>query len=276
MRIAKALTIAGSDSSGGAGIQADLKTFAAFGVYGCTVITAITAQNTKRVSAVHALPSRIVRQQLEAVLTDIQPDVIKVGMLANASIIRAVSGVLRQFSRMPMVLDPVMSAKSGDSLLELNALQSLREELFPFVTLLTPNIPEAEILIERPIKSEEDMSDAARAILKMGVQAVLVKGGHSVEFRVNPEQTSDELVDVFFDGNEIHEISGPRIDTPHTHGTGCTLSSAIAAGLAQGQPLLEAIQSARQFLTSALQNASAVGGGKSPVDHFYKWWDRRT
>ncbi|MFN8005935.1 MAG: bifunctional hydroxymethylpyrimidine kinase/phosphomethylpyrimidine kinase [Terriglobia bacterium] len=269
--MAKALTIAGSDSSGGAGIQADLKTFAAFGVYGCSVITAITAQNTKGVTAVHALPPGIVQEQLEAVLSDIEPDVIKLGMLANASIIHAISQVLRRYPKKPLILDPVMSAKSGDCLLEPEALRSLQNELFPLATLVTPNIPEAEILIEQTIASEEDMAEAARRIFKLGVHAVLVKGGHVGQFQEPAGAKRDEIVDVYWDGKAIHKISGPRIDTPHTHGTGCTLSSAIAAGLAFGHPLLAAIQQARQYLTGALQNAYAVGSGKSPVDHFHQW-----
>ena len=274
MQIAKALTIAGSDSSGGAGVQADLKTFAAYGVYGCSVITAVTAQNTMGVCEIYPLPPGIVKQQLEAVLSDIHPDVIKIGMLANSSIIHSIANTLRQFPRKPLVLDPVMAAKSGDLLLEKEAVHSLREELFPLTDILTPNIPEAEYLIGSPIQDEGDMREAARKILGMGVASVLIKGGHGIQQPSAQEKGRRIVIDLFYDGKEMREITGPRIDTPHTHGTGCTLSSAIAAGLAKGLTPLEAIQNAREYLTAALQNAYAVGKGKSPPHHFYSWWGK--
>lgn len=274
MQIAKALTIAGSDSSGGAGIQADLKTFAAQGVYGCSVITAITAQNTMGVFDVYPLPPNIVQKQLEAVLSDIDPDVIKIGMLANSSIIHSVADTLREFPKKPLVLDPVMAAKSGDRLLEREAVRSLQEELFPLTSILTPNIPEAEYLIGNPIQSEGYMREAARKILKMGVASVLIKGGHAVQQSPPQKKGGRLVIDLFYDGRVMREIKGPRIDTLHTHGTGCTLSSAIAAGLAIGLAPLEAIQNARDYLTAALRNAYAVGEGKSPLHHFYQWWGK--
>jgi hydroxymethylpyrimidine/phosphomethylpyrimidine kinase len=272
MQIPKALTIAGSDSSGGAGIQADLKTFAAQGVYGCSVITAITAQNTMGVFDVYPLPPGIIKKQLEAVLSDIHPDGIKIGMLANSSIIHSVADTLRQFPKKPLVLDPVMAAKSGDLLLEREAVRSLREELFPLTCILTPNIPEAEYLIGNPIQSAGNMREAARKLLEMGVASVLIKGGHAVQQSPAQEKGGRLVVDLFYDGKEMREIKGPRIDTLHTHGTGCTLSSAIAAGLAKGLTPLEAILNARDYLTAGLQNAYPVGKGKSPLHHFYRWW----
>lgn len=271
MQIAKALTIAGSDSSGGAGVQADLKTFAAQGVYGCSVISAVTAQNTMGVFEVYALPPGIVQRQLEAVLSDIHPDTIKIGMLANSSIIHSIANTLRQFPQKPLVLDPVMTAKSGDLLLEKEAVHSLQEELFPLTDILTPNIPEAEFLIGNPIHDEGDMREAARTILGMGVASVVIKGGHAIH-QPYFQGEGCVVVDLFYDGKEMLKIEGPRIDTPHTHGTGCTLSSAIAAGLAKGFTRLEAIQNAREYLTGALRNAFSVGKGKSPPHHFYSWW----
>ena len=274
MQIAKVLTIAGSDSSGGAGVQADLKTFAAQGVYGCSVITAVTAQNTVGVREVYPLPPGIVKQQLEAVLSDIAPDVIKIGMLANASIIQSIASTLRQFPRKPLVLDPVMTAKSGDLLLEKESVQILQEELFPLTDILTPNIPEAEVLIGNPIQDEGGMREAARQILGMGVSSVVIKGGHAIQQPSAQEKGRHVVIDLFYDGKEMREITGPRIDTQHTHGTGCTLSSAIAAGLAKGLTPIIAIQSAREYLTAALQNAYPVGKGKGPPHHFYSWWGK--
>ena len=275
MRIARVLTIAGSDSGGGAGIQADLKTFAAFGVYGCSVITAITAQNTMGVRGIYPLSPGIVQQQLEAVLSDIKPDAIKIGMLANAVIIEAVACTLSQFPRRPLVLDPVMTAKSGDPLLEQGAVEALRLDLFPLTDMLTPNIPEAEILLGKPILDARDMIEAAKAITEMGVGSVLLKGGHATQ-QFEPDATSTSTItDIFYDGNKLHRIEGPRIDTPHTHGTGCTLSSAIASGLAQGLSPLNAVQKARDYLTGALDSAYPVGNGKSPLHHFYRWWGEK-
>ena len=272
MSIPKALTIAGSDSGGGAGIQADLKTFAAFGVYGCSVITAITAQNTLQVTGVEPVSPDMVRKQLEAVLADIRPDVVKTGMLANADIIRAVASSLSATRRIPLVADPVMLSKSGDALLAQDAAVTLRELLFPLADLITPNIPEAEVLTGKTFCRDEDFQEAARQLHSMGARAVLLKGGHRPRPQVEADLGRNEVVDLFFDGQEFHSIRGPWVDTPHTHGTGCTLASAIAAGLAQGLDLHPAILQARIYLTKALEAGFVVGQGISPVHHFHHWW----
>ena len=272
MSIPKALTIAGSDSGGGAGIQADLKTFAAFGLYGCSVITAITAQNTLQVTGVEPVSPDMVRKQLEAVLADIRPDVVKTGMLANADIIRAVASSLSATRRIPLVADPVMLSKSGDALLAQDAAVTLRELLFPLADLITPNIPEAEVLTGKTFCRDEDFQEAARQLHSMGARAVLLKGGHRPRPQVEADLGRNEVVDLFFDGQEFHSIRGPWVDTPHTHGTGCTLASAIAAGLAQGLDLHPAILQARIYLTKALEAGFVVGQGISPVHHFHHWW----
>jgi hydroxymethylpyrimidine/phosphomethylpyrimidine kinase len=270
MAIPKALTIAGSDSGGGAGIQADLKTFAALGVYGCSVISAVTAQNSCQVSGIEAVSPRMVRQQIEAVLSDIQPDAIKTGMLANAEIVHTVVQTLRHFPRVPLVVDPVMVAKSGDILLATDSIDVLREQLIPLADVVTPNLPEAEVLTGKKVNGQEACLDAARALLDMGARAVVLKGGH----RPLPPASSDipQVVDLFCDQHSVSPIPGPWIDTPHTHGTGCTFASAIAAGLAKGLELYPAVLQARQYLTGTLQNAFAVGRGKGPVHHFYRLW----
>jgi hydroxymethylpyrimidine/phosphomethylpyrimidine kinase len=274
MPVSKALTIAGSDSGGGAGIQADLKTFAALGVYGCSVLTAITAQNTLQVTGVEPVSPDMVRKQLEAVLTDIRPDVVKTGMLANANIIRAVASSLTAVRRIPLVVDPVMLSKSGDALLDLDAALRLRELLFPLADLITPNLPEAEVLTGRTLITNDDFEQAARQLHSMGARAVLLKGGHRPRLRAENDSGSDEVIDLFFDGREFHSIRGPWVNTPHTHGTGCTLASAIAAGLAQGLDLHPAILQARKYLTKALEAGFVVGQGISPVHHFHQWWSR--
>jgi hydroxymethylpyrimidine/phosphomethylpyrimidine kinase len=275
-KIPKALTIAGSDSGGGAGIQADLKTFAAFGVYGSSVITAVTAQNTRHVTGVHVIPSDVVVKQIEAVLSDIGCDAIKIGMLANAGIIQGVTACLSRYPKIPVVVDPVMVAKSGDVLLERDAIRTMREQLLPLAEVVTPNIPEAEVLLGRNLQSEEDYTQAARDIFAMGARSVLLKGGHrprheKIELGRNVDSP---VVDFFYDGKEIRQIEGPFIDTPHTHGTGCTLSAALAAGLANGLKPYPAALQAREFLTGALRNAFPVGHGKGPVHHFHSWWSR--
>jgi hydroxymethylpyrimidine/phosphomethylpyrimidine kinase len=269
--IPKALTIAGSDSGGGAGIQADLKTFAALGVYGCSVITSITAQNTQGVTGIEPVSPEMVRKQLEAVLSDIHPNVLKTGMLANANIIRAVASSLTAVRRIPLVVDPVMLSKSGDALLAPDAAATLRELLFPLADLITPNLPEAEELTGRTLRND-DFEQAARQLHSMGARAVLLKGGHRPRLQAENDSGSDEVIDLFFDGREFHSIRGPWVDTPHTHGTGCTLASAIAAGLAQGLDLHPAILQARKYLTKALEAGFVVGQGISPVHHFHQWW----
>lgn len=273
MPIPKALTIAGSDSGGGAGIQADLKTFAALGVYGCSVITAVTAQNTHQVTGIEPISPDTVRKQLEAVLSDIHPNAAKTGMLANSAIIETVAATLRRFPPIPLVLDPVMIAKSGDVLLGSDSIKTLREQLIPLADIVTPNIPEAEALTGMHLSNEESLLKAAVAIREMGAKTVVIKGGHRPIFSdlVKGSKRAD-VVDFFDDGKEVHRLAGPWIDTPHTHGTGCTLASALAAGLAQGLAPYPALLQAREFLTQALRTAFPVGAGKSPVHHFHRWW----
>jgi hydroxymethylpyrimidine/phosphomethylpyrimidine kinase len=258
-----ALTVAGSDSSGGAGIQADLKTFSAFGVYGASVITALTAQNTRGVQAVHAVPAGFVAAQLDSVLSDLDVGAIKTGMLADAGIVETVAGRLRAGPRRPLVVDPVMVATSGDVLLQPEAVGAVKGALAPLATLLTPNLAEAAVLLgAAKAEDEAAMRAQAKALLALGCGAVLVKGGHG---------TGEEAVDVLAHGSDVEILRGPRIDTPHTHGTGCTLSAAIAALLAQGTPLGEAVRRAKAFVWQGLQSGRtlAVGGGRGPVDHLY-------
>jgi hydroxymethylpyrimidine/phosphomethylpyrimidine kinase len=266
--IPKALTIAGSDSGGGAGIQADLKTFAALGVYGCSVITAVTAQNTEQVTGIFDLSPEAVQKQMEAVLSDISPQAIKTGMLSNAGIIQAIRQTLHSYPPVPLVVDPVMVAKSGDTLLNSEAVQALCDYLLPIATVLTPNLPEAEVLTGKRIQSEIDCVKACEAIFRLGPKIVVLKGGH----RPRQGQEGQQVVDLFYDGQTIRRVEGPFIDTPHTHGTGCTLASAITAGLAKGLSPFDAVMQAREYLTETLRHAYAVGRGKSPVHHFYRWW----
>jgi hydroxymethylpyrimidine/phosphomethylpyrimidine kinase len=256
------LTIAGSDSGGGAGIQADLKTFAALGVYGTSALTAVTAQNTLGVFGVQEISPELVAAQIDAVVADIGADATKTGMLASAPIIAAVADRVRAHNLPNLVVDPVMIAKSGDRLLRADAVAALRELLLPLASLVTPNIPEAETLVGRELTSDEDLRDAARAITDLGARAVLVKGGH------RPGDADDLL----YDGHSFQTFHAPRIKTPHTHGTGCTLSAAIAAHLAKGLSLEDAVGAAKQLLTGALAAAYPIGAGHSPVHHFYRLW----
>jgi hydroxymethylpyrimidine/phosphomethylpyrimidine kinase len=262
----KALTIAGSDSGGGAGIQADLKTFAALGVYGASVLTAITAQNTVAVTAVHEIPADVIAAQLDAVLSDIGTDAAKTGMLSSAAIIAVVAdGVLRH-GITNLVVDPVMVAKSGDHLLRQDAVGALRELLLPLALVVTPNIPEAEVLAGMTIATDDDRREAARRIAAFGPRYVIVKGGHA----------HGDPVDFLYDGTTIIPIdAGPRIDTPNTHGTGCTFSSAITAGLAKGHGVECAVRDAKTYITEALRHSYRVGAGHSPVHHFHAWWAGR-
>jgi hydroxymethylpyrimidine/phosphomethylpyrimidine kinase len=263
MRVPKALTIAGSDSGAGAGIQADLKTFSALGVYGSTVITAITAQNTLGVTAVHEIPTDIVAAQLDAVMEDIGADAAKTGMLSSAAIIETVASGVRRHRIDRLVVDPVMVAKSGDRLLREDAISALRKTLLPLAFIVTPNAPEAEVLCGRPVRNEEEMREAARIIHGFGARYVVVKGGH-VE--------GDQVVDLLFDGARFERFALPRVATPHTHGTGCTFSAAIAAFLARGFDVPTAVWEAKQYLHRALEAAFAIGRGRSPVHHFHAWW----
>ena len=258
------LTIAGSDSSAGAGIQADLKTFAALGVYGTCAITAITAQNTRGVTAVQETPPGIVAAQIDAVVADIRPDAVKTGMLASAPIIEVVAAKVREHGLPNLVVDPVMVAKSGDRLLRDDAVTVLRELLLPLAVVVTPNLPEAEVLAGFAIDSDEDVRRAAKEIVGLGARSVVVKGGH---------REAAEAVDVLYDGATFRDYSAPRIDTTSTHGTGCTFASAIAAYLARGEPLAEAVGRAKEYLTEALRRAYPIGGGHGPVHHFHRFWD---
>ena len=253
-----ALTIAGSDSSGGAGIQADLKTFAAHGVYGCSAITAITAQNTQGVTGVVELSPAIVAAQIAAVAADIFPDATKIGMLANASIVQSVATAIRAHRLRNVVLDTVMIAKSRARLLEADAIAALREELLPLAAVITPNVPEAEALTGLTIDSVEGLRRAAKRLVELGARAVLVKGGH----------LSGPAIDVLWDGHEMTELSADRIDSKHTHGTGCTLSSAIAARLARGDALADACRAAKAYVTRAIAAAPGLGHGHGPLHHF--------
>jgi hydroxymethylpyrimidine/phosphomethylpyrimidine kinase len=256
-----ALTIAGSDSSGGAGIQADLKTFAAFGVYGASVITALTAQNTHGVQAVAAVTPAFVIAQMDSVLSDLSVRAMKTGMLADRAIVAAVSTRLAAVTGIPLVVDPVMVATSGDALLQPDAVEAVIRELMPRATLITPNIAEAARLLgASPARSDREMADQARALVHLGARAVLLKGGHSLDV---------EATDIFFDGVTLQRFSSPRIATTHTHGTGCTLSAAITAGLAAGIPMIDAIDAAKTFVSRALVAGLtlAVGSGSGPLDH---------
>lgn len=264
--VAIALTIAGSDSGGGAGIQADLKTFSAQGVYGASVIAALTAQNTLAVTAVHEVPPQMVTDQLEAVLGDLKVDAIKIGMLSSAPIIEAVAAQLENLT-IPIVLDPVMVAKSGDRLLRSDAISALKERLLPLATVLTPNLPEAADLLGREeAQSESEMLAQAKDLLALGAKYVLLKGGHA-----KGENCVDLLVCHRLDPLRLE---APRLDTKNTHGTGCTLSSAITAGLAKGLSVEDATRVAHGYLQGAIRAADKlnIGSGHGPVHHFYRQW----
>ena len=256
-RVKTALTIAGSDSGGGAGIQADLKTFSALGVFGMSALTAITAQNTRAVTAVFELPSDIVAAQIDAVVTDIGADAVKTGMIANSELIRVVAEKVRQHGLRTFVVDPVMIAKSGDRLLREEAVRALREELIPLATVVTPNLPEAEVLVGRSVATLDQMRAAAADIVRLGARSVVVKGGH----------LDGDPIDVFYDGQRYLELSARRVETTSTHGTGCTFASAIAAGLAKGAPPLDAIRRAKEFVTRAIETSFAIGRGHGPTNH---------
>ena len=256
-----ALTIAGSDSGGGAGIQADLKTFAAFGVYGTSAITAVTAQNTVGITGCFALSADLVTAQIEAVAGDIQIHATKTGMLATAAIIEAVAAAIEELDLPMLVVDPVMVSKSGDRLLDADGVQMLCAELLPRALVVTPNIPEAEALSGRRIASLDDARDAARRIHEMGAAAVIVTGGHGA---------GAEVVDLLFDGRAFAEFRTPRIDTPHTHGTGCTFASAVAANLALGHALADSAARAQQYVAGAIRRAIAIGHGHGSLDHFWQ------
>ena len=260
--IRKALTIAGSDSGAGAGIQADLKTFAAHGVYGTSAITAITAQNTVGVTAVLALSPRLVAAQIDAIIDDIGAHAVKTGMLANQAIIDLVARKIAEHRLKNIVVDPVMVATSGDLLIRQNAIAVLRGKLIPLATVVTPNIPEAEVLTGMKLRTAAEIREAAQRIVKMGAKTVIVKGGH----------LKGPATDLFFDGKKFTPLNAPRIRTNNTHGTGCTLSAAIAANLAKGQNVAAAVADAKRYITAALRHSYRIGSGHSPVHHFYKYW----
>jgi len=263
----KALSIAGSDSGGGAGIQADLKTFSANGVYGTSALTAITAQNTEGVRDIHPVPPEIIESQIDAVMEDIGTDAIKIGMLHSSEVIRTVMHSLQKYKMENVVLDPVMVATSGDKLLQDDAIETLIRELIPAVSVITPNIPEAEIILNKKINTREDFKQAAQDLSQTGAKAILLKSGH---FK------GDELSDIFYLASEdaLIEIPFQRVDTKNTHGTGCTLSSAVAAWLARGRSMKEAIQKGLDYTHQAIQEGAhyQLGHGHGPVHHFYKFW----
>ena len=256
----KVLTIAGSDCSGGAGIQADLKTMAAHHVYGMSVITALTAQNTMGVQAIHEAPPEFVAQEIDSVFTDIVPDAVKIGMVSSASLIHVIAEKMRFYQVKNLVVDPVMVATSGSRLLADAAMNSLRNELLPLATLITPNIPEAETLTGMAIRSQEEMLTAAKLLAERIPGAILVKGGH---FGGNAD-------DLLYTNRTALWFCGERIDNPNTHGTGCTLSSAIASNLAMGRTLPEAVKEAKEYLTGALRHDPALGHGHGPLDHLWR------
>ncbi len=258
----RALTIAGSDSGGGAGIQADLKTFSAMGVYGMTAVTAVTVQNTEGVSAYEAMSPQIVGDQIRAVATDIGVDAAKTGMLANAPIVEAVAVAVAEFALPNLVVDPVFVSKHGDALLATEAVDALRARLLPLATIVTPNLPEASGLAGFLVDTRDGMRRAAETILGSGVHAVLLKGGHL-------RDDAGEAADLFVDGTNEEWFSAQWIDTPHTHGTGCTLSAAIAAHLARGDPLREAVRAGKAFVTEAIRRALPLGQGIGPVDQLW-------
>ncbi|ADM71534.1 Hydroxymethylpyrimidine/phosphomethylpyrimidine kinase [Paenibacillus polymyxa E681] len=263
VRVPRALTIAGSDSGGGAGIQADLKTFQELGVYGMSAITAITVQNTLGVHGVYPLPQEATAEQIEAVGLDLGVDALKTGMLFNAGIIRLVSEQIRKFGWKKVVVDPVMIAKGGAELLQLEAVQALKDDLFPLALVVTPNIPEAEALTGISIRTMEDRREAARHISSMGPKFVVIKGGHADE-----SENSRQIVDLLFDGTAFTELSGKRVRTVHTHGTGCTFSAAITAELGKGMSVLEAISNGKAFIQAAIEDTLSLGQGHGPTNHW--------
>ena len=261
-----ALTIAGSDSSGGAGIQADLKTFAAFGVYGASVITALTAQNTTGVSGIHLVPADFVTAQIDAVFDDLEVKAVKIGMVAQLATIDAIVAGLKRWSPGHIVLDPVMVATSGDRLLAADAVERLRTKLIPLASLLTPNLPEAAALLDEEVAASAAATESqGKRLLALGCRAVLIKGGHG---------QGAESTDYFFGGNGVIALTAPRIATKNTHGTGCSLSSAIAAGLAKGEDMETAVRHAKAWVSAAIAAADrlGVGHGHGPIHHFHGFY----
>lgn len=264
-RYKRALSIAGFDGSGGAGIQADLKTFSALGCYGMTVLTALPVQNTQGVRSIYEISLQCIEEQIRALFEDVGVDVVKIGMLHRAEIVEVVVNLLREYEPLDVIVDPVMVAKSGDRLLKQEAVLALKEMLLPITTVLTPNIPEAEDLLNKKIVNELEMEDAAREICEMGAEAVVLKGGH---------REGDFSKDCLWYEGKAHWFSSERIKTKNTHGTGCTFSAAIAALIAQGKDVIEATRGAKNYLTEALRSGAEyqLGCGNGPVNHFYKIW----
>jgi hydroxymethylpyrimidine/phosphomethylpyrimidine kinase len=260
VKLPVALTIAGSDSGGGAGIQADLKTFAALGVHGASAITAITAQNTVTVTDIFELPTRIVVAQIEAVVSDLGVDAAKTGMLASSKIIEAVATAIETHRIRNLVVDPVMVAKGGAKLLRDEAIAALRERLLPLAAVITPNLPEAEVILGRRIRTLEERREAARDLVALGPRVAVVKGGHA----------RDDVTDVYWDGYEMVELTATRVPTSNTHGSGCVFSAAIAAGLAKGLEPLPAVRLAKEFISGAIEQALEIGHGHGPVNPMFK------
>lgn len=264
----RALTIAGSDSGGGAGIQADLKTFSALGCYGMTVITALTAQNTVGVTGIQAVPPEFIALQMDAVMTDIGADAVKIGMLHSPEVIGAVARCLQKYDCETIVLDPVMVTRNGDKLLQDDAVQALKEHLFPMAAVITPNLAEASILLGRDVRELSQMADACRDLAALGCERVFLKGG---------ALAGSVSVDFLYDGlsGKLLELESPRVNTPNNHGTGCTISSAITAYLAKGMALPDAVREAKIYIDGALQGGADVkiGAGHGPVHHFHNWWN---
>jgi hydroxymethylpyrimidine/phosphomethylpyrimidine kinase len=261
-----AVTIAGSDSGGGAGIQADLKTFSALGVYGASVITALTAQNTKGVTGIHDAPADFITAQIDAVFSDLAVDAVKIGMVSQREAIMAIAAGLERWRQTKVVLDPVMVATSGDKLLAPDAVDALKRDLIPRALVITPNLPEAAALLDAPVaRNETEMRAQGERLLALGARAVLVKGGHA---------QGAEAVDLLIEPTAVTRLVADRIATENTHGTGCTLSSAIAAGLAKGQELRASVRAAKDYVTAALAAAHRIkiGAGHGPVHHFHAWW----
>ncbi|MDD1535071.1 MULTISPECIES: bifunctional hydroxymethylpyrimidine kinase/phosphomethylpyrimidine kinase [unclassified Bradyrhizobium] len=261
-----ALTIAGSDSSGGAGIQADLKTFAALGVYGASAITALTAQNTRGVTGIHAVPASFVTEQIDAVFSDLDVGAVKIGMVAQVTSIEAIAAALLRWSPGHVVLDPVMVATSGDRLLAAEAVNALRTKLIPLASVITPNLPEAAALLDEPVAaSEAEIESQGRRLLALGCRAVLIKGGHG---------EGAESTDYLVSGEGTLALAAPRVATRNTHGTGCSLSSAVAAGLAKGEDLASAVRNAKTWISAAIAAADrfSVGHGHGPIHHFHKFY----
>ena len=261
-----AVTIAGSDSGGGAGIQADLKTFSALGVYGASVITALTAQNTVGVQAIHDVPPAFISAQIDSVFSDLKVDAVKIGMLSQARVIETVAAGIERHSLHHVVLDPVMVAASGDRLLAPDAIDALRRVLIPLAEIVTPNLPEAAALLDEPVATDEaTMLAQGKRILAMGPRAVLIKGGHA---------EGAESVDLLIEPTNVQRFAAPRVATKNTHGTGCTLSSAIAAGLARGLTLHPAVEAGKAYVSAAISASGEleIGHGSGPVHHFHAWW----